>query len=93
MTNCSSPAATNDASRDAAQAADWLLSLSSPLPRFDLTRSHIARRRHVVVVPMVTTVTTACAKAAVRGVAVILACLRAGEVQRSAPLSLLRTAG
>lgn len=81
MINCSSPADTNDPSHDREEPADWLLSLSSPLPRFDLTRSHIMCRRRVVVVLMVTTVTAACAKAAVRGVAVILACLRVRRVQ------------
>lgn len=81
MINCSSPAATNDPSHDSEEPTDWLFSLSSPLPRFDLTRSHIMCRRRVVVVLMVTTVTAACAKAAVRGVAVILACLRVRRVQ------------
>lgn len=93
MINCSSPAATNDPSHDREEPADWLLSLSSPLPRFDLTCSHIMCRRRVVVVLMVTTVTAACAKAAVRGVAVILACLWVRRVQWSAPLSLLGAAG
>lgn len=79
MINCSSPAATNDPSHDREEPADWLL--SSPLPRFDLARSHIVCRGRVVVVLMVTTVTAACAKAAVRGVAVNLACLRVRRVQ------------